>query len=262
MEPLPDEIGRLRTELALEKDRRIAAERARQATIEFLATLSHELRTPLQALVGYTDLLEGGVRGDLSPTQLEDLRRMQRSESHLLRVVNGVLDFMKLESGVGSDLQPRSFHVPEVLRGIHTLIAPQLDQKKHAFVSRYADPPPLAYADPAYTQQIVLNLLSNAIKFTPPRGTISVETDGDGGAGVAVRVRDTGPGIESDMLEAIFEPFVQAHSTGSTGMRGTGLGLAISRRLARAMGGALIAESELGVGSVFILTLPDGANAA
>jgi len=185
---------------------------------------------------------------------------MQRSESHLLRVVNGVLDFMKLESGVGADFRPRLFQVPEVLRGIHTLIAPQLDQKKHAFVSRYADPPPTAYADPAYTQQIVLNLLSNAIKFTPSRGTISVETDRD--AGVVVRVRDTGPGIESDMLEAIFEPFVQVHSTGSTGLRGTGLGLAISRRLARAMGGALIAESEPGVGSVFILTLPEGANAA
>jgi signal transduction histidine kinase len=262
MENPRDEIDLLRAELALEKERRITAEKAREATIDFLATLSHELRTPLQALVGYTDLLEGGVRGDLSPTQLEDLRRMQRSETHLLRVVNGVLDFMKLESGVGSDFQPRPFPVPEVLRGIHTLIAPQLDQKKHAFVSRYADPPPTAYADPAYTQHIVLNLLSNAIKFTPSQGTISVETDGDGDGAVVVRVRDTGPGIEPEMLEAIFEPFVQVRAPSSSGIRGTGLGLAISRRLARAMGGALTAESELGAGSTFILTLPEGASAS
>lgn len=242
-------------QLESERALRERAEAASRAKSEFLAVLSHELRTPLQALVGYTDLLEGGVHGPLTAVQLEDVRRMQRSEQHLLRVLNGVLDFLKLDSGVGSELEPRAFSVPEVLRGLHTLIAPQLETKQLAFVSKYQDPPPTAWADPAHVQQIVLNLLSNAVKFTPPGGSVEVETTDGTDGHVAIRVRDTGIGIGPDMLEAVFEPFVQARGQARTAPRGTGLGLAISRRLAAAMDGSLFVESSPGNGSTFTLLL-------
>lgn len=249
------EIGDLQAQLREERALREAAEAASRAKSEFLAVLSHELRTPLQALVGYTDLLEGGVHGALSQLQLEDLRRMQRSEQHLLRVVNSVLDFLKLESGIGSELEPRAFSVPDVLRGLHTLIAPQLEAKQLAFLSKYEEPPPRAWADPAHVQHVVLNLLSNAVKFTPSGGSIAVETSEESSEVVAVRVRDTGVGIAPEMLEAVFEPFVQVRSAAQDEVRGTGLGLAISRRLAKAMGGSLDAESALGAGSTFTLRL-------
>lgn len=242
-------------QLDSERALRERAEAASRAKSEFIAVLSHELRTPLQALVGYTDLLEGGVHGALTPVQLEDVRRMQRSEQHLLRVLNSVLDFVKLDSGVGSEIEPRHFSVPEVLRGLHTLIAPQLEAKQLAFVSRYADPPPTAWADPAYVQQIVLNLLSNAVKFTPSGGSVEVETADSVDGYVAIRVQDTGIGIGPDMLEAVFEPFVQARGQARAESRGTGLGLAISRRLAAAMGGSLSADSSPGAGSTFTLLL-------
>ena len=242
-------------QLDAERALRQSAEAASQAKSEFLAVLSHELRTPLQALVGYTDLLEGGVHGALSAVQLEDVRRMQRSEQHLLRVLNGVLDFLKLDSGVGSEMEPRAFPVPEVLRGVHTLIAPQLEAKQLAFVSKYDDPQPMAWADPAHVQQIVLNLLSNAVKFTPSGGSVEVETTDGNDGHVAIRVRDSGIGIGPDMIEAVFEPFVQARGQARTAQRGTGLGLAISRRLAAAMDGSLFAESSPGNGSTFTLLL-------
>jgi signal transduction histidine kinase len=242
-------------QLESERALREKAEAASRAKSEFIAVLSHELRTPLQALVGYTDLLEGGVHGVLTPVQLEDVRRMQRSEQHLLRVLNSVLDFVKLDSGVSSEMEARHFSVPEVLRGLHTLIAPQLEAKQLAFVSRYADPPPTAWADPAYVQQIVLNLLSNAVKFTPSGGSVEVETADSVDGHVAIRVRDTGIGIGPDMLEAVFEPFVQARGQARAEARGTGLGLAISRRLAAGMGGSLSADSSPGAGSTFTLLL-------
>ena len=128
--------------------------------------------------------------------------------------------------------------------------------RKGLSFERGACPPDLvARVDRARAQQILLNLLSNAVKFTPAGGAVSVTCVPRAG-GVEVRVRDTGPGIPADKLDAIFEPFVQLGRALNSPHEGTGLGLAISRDLARAMGGELTAESVLGEGSTFALTLP------
>jgi signal transduction histidine kinase len=228
---------------------------------EFLATMSHELRTPLNAIGGYAQLLEMGLRGAVSAEQRADLERIQRSQRHLLSVINEVLNYARLESGaVTYDVRPTV--VPEVVATTISLIEPQRTAKGLALDVRLpelADRPVLqVLADRDKLQQVLLNLLSNAVKFTPEGGRVTVEfLPGPNARGMAeVRVSDTGVGIPADKLEAIFEPFVQVGRSLNSPSEGTGLGLPISRDLARGMGGDLTVESAPGVGSTFTLALP------
>jgi PAS domain S-box-containing protein len=244
-----------------ERTARGEAEAANRAKFEFLTTMSHELRTPLNAIAGYVDLLDLEIRGPVTDAQRADLERIRRSQTHLLGLINDVLNFARIETGhVHFDL--RDVTVDELLGEVETLIGPQVQARGLRYEYRPADPPATVRADPEKLRQIVLNLLSNAVKFTPTGGRIVLSDEVDG-ATVRIRVADTGIGIPADKLGTIFEPFVQVNAGYTRTSEGTGLGLSISRDLARAMGGDLYAESREGEGSEFILTLPrDGSDGA
>ncbi|MBX6363036.1 MAG: PAS domain S-box protein [Gemmatimonadetes bacterium] len=240
---------------AIADARRVAeVEAASKAKSEFLAAMSHELRTPLNAIGGYVDLLALGIRGPVTPQQIEDLERIRRSQQHLLGIINDLLNFSRIEAGrISYDIGPVA--IAQVIETVQAMIEPQALARGLDLVVRDDAPGAIALADKGKVEQILLNLLSNAVKFTATGGTITLAASTSDGL-VALAVQDTGLGISPEQLEAIFEPFVQVGRSLSSPHEGTGLGLAISRDLARAMGGDLRVESVLGVGSTFTLALP------
>jgi signal transduction histidine kinase len=248
----------------LERDRaraeadeaRHAAQAANDAKSRFLNMISHELRTPLGAIGGYAALLEEGIPGPLTDEQRKYIARIRHNETHLLQLVNELLDLGKIEAGqsvLNLDLVP----VQTVVDSVYSMIEPQVRASALRLEAKSSDPSLIFYADRARVEQIVLNLLSNAVKFTPAGGTLRIDVAPEADK-ICLGVRDTGVGIPTDKLEAVFEAFVQVDSSQTRTRGGTGLGLAISRRLARAMNGDLTVESALGKGSRFTLSLPRG----
>jgi PAS domain S-box-containing protein len=242
-------------ERAIEDARRVAeAEAADRAKTEFLATMSHELRTPLNAIGGYAELLAVGIGGKLSEEQRLYVDRIERSQQHLLAIINDLLDFGRIEAGgVAYDIQP--VPLTTIVDAVELMVEPQAVKRNLTLERQACAAAAIALADGARIQQILLNLLSNAVKFTPAGGRIMVSCEGLDGR-VTITVRDTGIGIPADKLEAIFDPFVQVGRSLTTSHEGAGLGLSISRNLARAMGGDLTVESTVGQGSTFRLILP------
>jgi signal transduction histidine kinase/PAS domain-containing protein len=233
---------------------RAAADEANMVKMQFLAVMSHELRTPLNAIGGYTDLIRLGLRGPVSPEQVQDLDRITLSQRNLLGLINDILNFAKVEAG-HVEFKLVDLAVAPLLGDLETVIAPQL-LAAGLTLDRHDCPPQLAVrADAEKVRQIMLNLLSNAIKFTAPGGKIAVRCARVGDR-VRVAVTDTGIGIAEDRLGAVFDPFVQLDRTLTSRHEGTGLGLSISRDLARAMGGEISARSALDQGSTFSLELP------
>lgn len=245
---------------------RAAAEAANATKTHFLSTMSHELRTPLNAIGGYAQLLELGIRGPVTPEQLADLGSIQRSQAHLLGLVDSVLNYAQVQAG---RLIYTAADIPlvETVAGVHEFVAPQLAAKGLEYVFEGNDLTLIVRADMAKLRQIALNLLGNALKFTPLGGRITVScragepvTEAEAAAGVVsmhtVHVTDTGLGMEKDKLATVFDPFVQVGRTLTSSDSGVGLGLAISRELARGMSGDLTVESSPGHGSTFRLALP------
>ncbi len=233
---------------------RVAAEDANRAKSEFLAIMSHELRTPLNAIGGYAELLELGIPGALSPAQRDYLAKIRKSQRHLLGLINGVLNYTKIEAG-GVQFARERVPVQETLLTCEALIAPQALAKGIGITVEPGDDRLEIDADGEKLQQILLNLLTNATKFTEPGGHIGLSCRA-AEKEVLISVSDTGRGIAPDQLARVFEPFVQLDAQLTRTNDGVGLGLAISRDLARGMGGDLTVKSEVGAGSLFTLTLP------
>jgi signal transduction histidine kinase len=238
-----DELRRLYREL----------ESASQHKSDFLANMSHELRTPLNAIIGFSQVLREGMAGEVNAKQAEYLDDILSSGSHLLSLINDVLDLSKVEAGqVELELAP--FSLQESLeRGVAmvreraTRDGVQVNLAENTGVDVIA-------GDERRIRQVIFNLLSNAVKFTPAGGSVDVWATQVNGE-VSVSVADTGPGIAAADLRRVFEEFQQTEAGIEQG-EGTGLGLALSKRLVELHGGRIWVDSALGSGSTFVFTLP------
>ena len=245
------------------EEARAAAEAASQAKGAFLARMSHELRTPLNAIIGYSEMLREDAEASGSAALASDLEKIKKSGTHLLAMINEVLDLAKIEAGKMT-VHVESFAIASLVREVAAAITPLA--RENGNTVRVAADGELGemHSDPTKVRQVLFNLLGNACKFTRD-GTITLTAhrvaDGDD-ARIVFAVADTGVGMTPGQLAGAFREFEQGGPTAPRAEGGTGLGLAISQRLCRLMGGDLVGESEAGRGSTFRAILPDGAAAA
>jgi signal transduction histidine kinase/DNA-binding response OmpR family regulator len=234
-----------------EEQARRAAERASQAKSNFLAHMSHELRTPLNGILGYAQLLRRDAT--LRQEQLEGVSVIESSGEHLLTLINDLLDLSKIEAG-RLDLRVQHFNLPELLKQVADIAEVRARQAGLAFALQLMpDLPTFARGDERALRQVLLNLLGNAVKFTP-NGSVTLRalaSDEAADRHLVVTVEDTGPGIATEELPRIFEPFERAGA--EPRIEGAGLGLSISKRIVDAMGGKLEVTSIPGRGSRFTL---------
>lgn len=241
-------------ELALD-DARAESKCADLAKTRFLATMSHELRTPLNAIIGFSEMLvnEDQMRLDAAKRR-EYARLINDSGTHLLAVVNGILDMSKMETG-DFEISPEPFAPLKVISNCCDILALRARESGLDLVMRNAEDVPEIVADKRAFKQIMLNLLSNAIKFTNRGGHIVIASRRDGDR-LVVAVEDNGVGISAADLPRIGNPFFQARSTYDRRHDGTGLGLSIVKGLVSLHGGDMQVHSELGKGTVISVRLP------
>jgi two-component system, sensor histidine kinase and response regulator len=239
--------------LAREREARAEAERANRAKSDFLAIVSHELRTPLTSIISYAELMEYGVEGTLSERHREYVERIDVSAWHLKELVDQMLDFTQLEAGKVS-IQPTPTDLTSLTHEVIAATLPMSQAKSLSLRAVLPEAPVVIETDSTRVRQILLNLLSNAVKFSD-QGEIRIEVE-PADWHVQIRVCDSGPGIAPEHLERIWERFWQGENPLTRRAGGTGLGLAIVRRLSELLGGKVWAESAVGQGSTFTLSLP------
>lgn len=235
------------------------AEAANHAKSEFLANMSHEIRTPMNAILGFTEILRRGY-GKSGRDWKKHLNTIHSSGTHLLELINDVLDLSKVESG-HLDVERVRCAPHMIIREVVQVLTVKAREKGIALDFEVdGDIPDTMLSDPVMVRQIVTNLVGNAIKFTEEGGVrvvvrlVSLDTQPQ----LSIAVIDSGIGMPEENLEAIFDPFVQADSSVTRRFGGTGLGLAISRRFAQALGGDITVHSEVGQGSKFTVTIDTG----
>ncbi len=236
---------------------RNAAEQANRAKSTFLANMSHELRTPLNAILGYSEMLMEEAEELEEDNFSEDLEKINSAGTHLLSLINDVLDLSKIEAG-RTELFVEDFSIGELVRDAAATTKPLIEKNGNELIVEVDDPKLNAHQDLTKVRQALLNLLSNAAKFTD-KGTVTLtaRAEPDGPTHwLMLSVRDTGIGVPEEKHERLFEEFSQADASTTRQYGGTGLGLAISRRFCRLMGGDITVTSAVGEGSTFTIRIP------
>jgi len=225
---------------------------------QFLASMSHELRTPLNAIIGLTEMMVKNAARFGTETALEPLQRVNRAGTHLLGLINQVLDLSKIEAGK-LELNPQTVQLAPLINEVIGTAGQLAEQNKNRLVVDAQENLGALTVDPMRLRQILFNLLSNACKFTK-QGEVALRARRvvDGRDWIEFAVADTGIGMTAEQQAKLFEEFTQADSSTARQYGGTGLGLAITRKLARMMGGEATVTSELGKGSLFTVRLPGG----
>jgi signal transduction histidine kinase len=241
------------------QDKNRQLELASQNKSQFVCSISHELRTPLNAIIGLTEVMVSNTARFGTDKALEPLKRVNAAGTHLLGLINQVLDLSKIEAGK-LELNPESVSLAPLIDEVIGTAGQLAEQNKNRLVVEAEKNLGAVTIDPMRLRQILLNLLSNACKFTK-QGEVKLEARrvANGGDWIELAVSDTGIGMTPEQQAKLFAEFTQADSLTARKFGGTGLGLAISRRLARMMGGDVTVASEPGKGSVFTVRLPGAA---
>ena len=221
---------------------------------EFLANMSHELRTPLNAIIGFSEVLEQRMFGELNERQAEYSHDIATSGRHLLTLVNEILDLAKVEAG-RMELEPSAFAPAETIRGALGFVRERAAEHQITLEADLAEDLGTLVADERKIRQVLLNLLSNAVKFTPDGGRVTIRAlrrDEE----LEVAVQDSGIGIGPEDLPRVFEEFQQVGPTSERSREGTGLGLTLAKRFVELHGGRIWVESELGAGTTFTFAIP------
>jgi len=234
------------------------AVRANKSKSEFLATMSHELRTPLNAIIGFSDIIKRELFGSIENERYSDYARdIHQSGSHLLAIINDILDLAKAESGK-LQLNEHEFDLTETLEACVRMCSGRADAGKVEMIFFGGQSEIRAFADERLVLQIVANLVTNAIKFTPEGGTVRIYVSANQQKGIAITVTDTGIGIAPENIERVLRPFEQVETSYARKHGGSGLGLPYAKRLSELHGGELKIESELGKGTSVSVSLPPG----
>jgi signal transduction histidine kinase len=226
---------------------------------QFVSSMSHELRTPLNAIIGLTEMMVKNAARFGTEKAQEPLQRVNRAGTHLLGLINQVLDLSKIEAGK-LELNPQTVQLAPLINEVIGTAGQLAEQNKNRLVVEVQENLGALTVDAMRLRQILLNLLSNACKFTKA-GEVALRARRvvDGRDWIELAVADSGIGMTPEQQAKLFEEFSQADATTAQRFGGTGLGLAITRKLARMMGGDVTVASEPGKGSVFTLRLPGGA---
>ena len=232
------------------------AEAANRAKSAFLATMSHELRTPLNAVIGFSEMMQSEVFGRLGDQRYHAYAGgIFKSGTHLLEIVNDVLDLSKTETGK-MELFEDVFDLRDVVRAVRQVTDERLEAANLTQAIELPTDLPLLRADERKTKQMLMNLLSNAIKFTPEGGSVTLSVRCERERGIAVAIADTGVGIAAEDLDRVLKPFEQADSSLARKHEGTGLGLALVKAMIELHGGTLTLNSALGVGTEVTIVFP------
>jgi signal transduction histidine kinase len=252
-------LNELRARTAELEDKGRQLEMASQNKSQFLSSMSHELRTPLNAIIGLTEMMATNAARFGTEKALEPLRRVNAAGTHLLSLINEVLDLSKIEAGK-LDLNPETIDLTRLIDEVVGTAGQLAEKNKNRLIVEAQENVGALIADSMRLKQILLNLLSNACKFTK-EGEVALRMRkvADGRDWVELAVADTGIGLTAEQQAKLFQEFTQADSLTARRYGGTGLGLALSRKLARMMGGDVTVTSEPGKGSVFTVRLPGGA---
>jgi signal transduction histidine kinase len=225
---------------------------------QFVSSMSHELRTPLNAIIGLTEMMVKNAARFGTEKAQEPLQRVNRAGTHLLGLINQVLDLSKIEAGK-LELNPQTVQLAPLINDVISTAGQLAEQNKNRLVVDAQENLGALTVDPMRLRQILLNLLSNACKFTKAGEVkLAARKVSNGSSFIEVAVSDTGIGMTAEQQAKLFEEFTQADATTAQRFGGTGLGLAITRKLARMMGGDVTVASEPGKGSVFTVRLPTG----
>jgi PAS domain S-box-containing protein len=236
-----------------ERNRKIEA--ANKLKSEFLANMSHELRSPLNGIIGFSELLYDGKLGELAPRPHEFVDRIHRSATHLLQLINGLLDLSKIEAG-HLEFQPEPICLRETIQEVTAILSPLAAHKALRIESDVEPAVNEVTIDAGRFRQVLYNYLSNAIKFTGGQGRVTIRAKAEGPSKFRLEVSDTGIGINAEDISLLFSEFQQLDCTYSKRYQGTGLGLALTKRIVEAQGGSVGVSSIRGEGSTFFAVLP------